>query len=96
MHKNSRPLAREQREGGDSLYYNLVLALKRAQLTQKGLAMKLGISQHTMGKKLNGEVDFWLSEVKAICQVLGVTDLQTAAALFKRGGSCLGRRQERR
>jgi len=66
------------------LYYNLILALKRAQLTQKDLALELGISQHTMSKKVKGEVDFWLSEVKAICQILGIADLQTAADLFKK------------
>lgn len=42
--------------------------LRRKHLTIEGWAKKLGISKTTLYRKINGESDFWRSEIQATCE----------------------------
>lgn len=46
----------------------------RLGLTQKDIANKLGISEFAYNKRENGHVDFTLSELRKLKQVLGMGD----------------------
>lgn len=48
------------------MFPNLLVELKQHKYSQKGLARYIGISERSMSKKMNGEVDFKLSEMRRI------------------------------
>lgn len=53
----------------DAIFPNLLIEIKRNRYSQKGLAEYIGISAETMSRKLNGRVDFTLSEMQKIRSV---------------------------
>lgn len=60
----------------------LLAEMKRADKTQQQMADAIGISTGTFSKKVNGQRDFTLSEVKAIKRVLGIDDHRMLAIFF--------------
>lgn len=42
--------------------------------TQTSIAEKIGISYQSFSYKLNNKVEFKVSEIKALCSILGITD----------------------
>jgi hypothetical protein len=48
------------------MYKNLKTEMKRKGLTEKEIAMKIGMAKETFSRKLNGKQNFWLEEAKAI------------------------------
>ncbi|MDI9449141.1 MAG: helix-turn-helix transcriptional regulator [Bacillota bacterium] len=46
------------------------------QLTTKDLSKKLGISESSLMKKINGHSDWWYKEVVFIIQELGFSEVQ--------------------
>lgn len=51
----------------------------RALFVQKGytqsvIAEKIGISRQSMSCKMNNKVEFKVSEIEALCNILGITD----------------------
>lgn len=53
------------------MFPNLYGAMAMKRLTQKQLAMRLGMAPKTMGEKLRGVTEFKLSEMRAIQQIFG-------------------------
>lgn len=49
-----------------SMYLNLMMVLKKNKVSQKSLAVEMGITQKTLSKKLNGVTDWTLGEAKYI------------------------------
>ena len=49
-----------------------VMAIR--SMTQRKLAKVLGLSEKALSKKMTGKVDWKLSEVQTICDVLGIDD----------------------
>lgn len=49
-------------------------ALERAGYTQGKLAEEIEVTPRTLSKKVTGESDFTISEVKKICEVLHIED----------------------
>ncbi len=50
------------------MYLNLTTEIKKAGLSQKDFAIKVGISPIVFSRKINGESDFKLSEIKRILE----------------------------
>ncbi len=48
------------------MFPNLLIELKVNRYSQKGLAAFIGISERSLSKKLNGQNDFSLSEMRKI------------------------------
>ena len=42
--------------------------------TQTSIAEKIGISYKSFSYKLNNKVEFKVSEIEALCSILGITD----------------------
>ena len=57
-------------------YMKLRARFTELGLTQAEVAEKIGISANSLSRKLNGRQDFKLSEVRSLCNVLGI-DNQT-------------------
>lgn len=55
------------------MYPNLSAELARRALSIADVAATLGISERSFYNKLNGNTDFWLSEVTTLKQMLGCT-----------------------
>jgi transcriptional regulator with XRE-family HTH domain len=51
---------------------NIVAELARKNITRQSLAKKIKISSNSLSKKLNGIVDFKVSELEKIAKVLDV------------------------
>lgn len=51
---------------------NIVAELARKNITRQDLAKKIDISANSLSKKLNGVVDFKVSELEKIAKVLNV------------------------
>lgn len=58
--------------------------IAEAGLTQKDLAKRAGMSENSLNRKLNEKRDFNLSEVRIICDILGITDNEQKALIFLR------------
>lgn len=50
--------------------------------TQKSLAAEIGMSENTLGSRLNGKSSFNVDEVNSICEALDITDNLEKAAIF--------------
>ncbi len=50
------------------MFVNLAAEIKRTGLQNKEFAAKIGMNSVTFSKKINGKVDFTLSEVKKIVE----------------------------
>ena len=53
-----------------------------AGYTQGQLAKKIGVSENTLTRKLNGKRDFTIGEVDRICDILSIHDGVTKAQIF--------------
>ena len=53
-------------------YMKLRARFTELGLTQAEVAEKIGISANSLSRKLNGRQDFKLSEVRSLCNVLGI------------------------
>lgn len=42
--------------------------------TQSSIAEKIGISYQSFSYKMNNKVEFKVSEIEALCNILGITD----------------------
>ena len=51
-------------------YDKILLAMYKRRMSRRSLAKKLGISPATVSRKLNGKVDFTVSESQRICEIL--------------------------
>lgn len=59
---------------------NIIRAkIREKELTQEEVAKRIGISENSMSRKLNGKRDFSLREVAALCTLL---DIRNAADVF--------------
>ena len=56
--------------------------IAEAQLTQRQLAKRIGMSVNTLTGKLNGSRPFKVGEVSAICDVLNIHDAEEIADIF--------------
>ena len=43
-------------------------------LTFKDVAASIGVNEGTFSKKVNGESDFYLAEIRAICRTFGLDE----------------------
>lgn len=50
--------------------------------TQEKLANALGISHHTMNRKILGTSEFTVGEVVKICEILKINDVETKVNIF--------------
>jgi transcriptional regulator with XRE-family HTH domain len=50
------------------MYKNLKTEMKRKGITEKEIALKIGMAKETFSRKLNRKQNFWLEEAKAIQQ----------------------------
>lgn len=48
---------------------NLESEIAKRGILKKDIAQKLGITQRTFTKKLNGEIDFWWNEILTIYEI---------------------------
>ncbi len=48
--------------------------LAKKRMTQRVLAGYLGMSEHTLSRKMTGKDDWWLSELQVICKLLDIDD----------------------
>lgn len=53
------------------MYFNVLAEMARAGMTREYLAKKLGVSLPTLRRKINGEIDFKLSEIKILISLFG-------------------------
>lgn len=60
----------------------LKAAMIEAGCTQKELAEKLGISENSVSKKINGKRSFNIDEACAVCEALNIVDVVTKAQIF--------------
>ncbi len=51
---------------------NVKAAMAERHISQRALAQKLGVTQPTIFRRLSGDVDFSVSELTMIADVLGV------------------------
>lgn len=54
------------------MYNKLKGRIIAAGLTQRTVAEKIGICEHTLSKKLSGKTEFKLSEILLIADLLGI------------------------
>lgn len=54
----------------------LKLELYKNKISQAKLAKQIGISEKSLSLKIQGKQDFWLREVKDICSILHIKDVQ--------------------
>ena len=52
------------------MFPNLIIAMKAANMTQKQLALDLGITEKAMSGKLKERSDFTLTEAQRIAEIL--------------------------
>jgi DNA-binding XRE family transcriptional regulator len=60
----------------------LLARIVEAGMTQKTLALALGISVNTLNSKINGKGCFDTEQVVKICDVLNITDDKVKADIF--------------
>jgi hypothetical protein len=61
--------------------------LLKAKMDEKGLkqgfvADKLGLTSYGFANKVNNKTEFKTSEIKALCELLGITSLKEKEAIF--------------
>lgn len=56
--------------------------ITEAGYTQRTLAQKLNMSKNTLNSKVNGKTSFNISEIEALCAILGITDNSEKAQIF--------------
>lgn len=71
----------------------LKIKIKNKGFTQKEMAEQLGITRNGFIKKLDGTSSFWLNEVIAISQILGLTRSEEERVFFDRKTRILSRRK---
>lgn len=49
-------------------YIAFKLAIAGKGLTLKDVALVIGVNEGTLSKKINGDSDFYVSEIRAICK----------------------------
>lgn len=57
-------------------------AIKAAGYSQRTLAPLIGMSENTLGAKINGRAHFNTAEIAAICDVLGITSDSEKIQIF--------------
>ena len=57
-------------------------AIVAAGYTQQTLAEKVSMSRNSLSSKINGSVGFTTDEVERICDVLGISNSETACEIF--------------
>lgn len=57
-------------------------AIVAAGHSQRSLAKVLGITENTLGSKVNGKIDFTASEIVQICEELNIHDAQMKIGIF--------------
>lgn len=63
-------------------YSKLLGRIKEKQMTQAEVARKIKVSPTTMNNKLNGRVEFSQSEIRNLCDVLGIQDSDIPVYFF--------------
>lgn len=63
-------------------YSKLLGRIKERGMTQKSVAEKIGVSEGQMCQKLAGRYLFKQSEIRAMCEVLGITQTQIGEYFF--------------
>lgn len=56
--------------------------------TQARFAKKMGISEHSMSRKLNQQIDFRQSEIKKAADILGIAEVDYYAYFFTSNVQC--------
>lgn len=56
--------------------------MAEAGYTQRSLAMAVGMSENSMGSKINGKRPFNTNEILAICKLLEIKDGSEKAQIF--------------
>ena len=54
----------------------LEIAITRAGLTKREIAKRLGLSEMGLYKKINNITEFKASEIKALAEILEITDIE--------------------
>lgn len=56
--------------------------IKESGLRHDFIAKKLGIGTAALTRKINNRVEFKASEIKMLCEILGITDPEEREAVF--------------
>ena len=56
--------------------------IRKSGLKLTYIAERLGVSRYTLYRKINGLMDFTQHEITAMCELLGIKDLETKEAIF--------------
>ena len=60
----------------------LIGEIAKAGETRRSLAEQIGISETSLGNKINGKRDFTVAEAVRICEILHITDAAVKAQIF--------------
>ena len=60
----------------------LTAAITRSGLKKKYIASKLGLSAYGFSLKAKGEREFTASEIKLLCEILGITRVAERDSIF--------------
>lgn len=74
-------------QGGDEKMTNTVeleVAIKRAGITKRELAGRLGLSEMGLYKKINNITEFKASEIYKICNILSIEDRKRDLIFFNK------------
>ena len=78
------PISDTVERGLKKLAKNLLLIgeIAKAGETRRSLAEQIGISETSLGNKINGKRDFTVAEAIRICEILHITDNAAKAQIF--------------
>lgn len=57
-------------------------ALLDADISQRQLSDRSGISKNALNRKINGHAEFTAPEIMAVCDILGIVDPVRKCAIF--------------
>jgi transcriptional regulator with XRE-family HTH domain len=60
----------------------LIVAMLRAQVSQKEVAAFLGLSESGLYKKMNGGSEFWVREIRKLQELLNLTNAERDHIFF--------------
>lgn len=63
-------------------YLSLLGKIRASGMTQTDVAQKIGVSVATLNKKLRGHTDFTQTEIRNICRVLEIPDVEIPSYFF--------------
>lgn len=66
------------------MYPNLIIEMRRQNISQKSFASTLGMSEKTLSNKMAGRTDWTLGECRNAANVLGRTDIDVLFKFEKR------------